>query len=113
MHRPSVMKGGAAALATLSCGMKSGKAEDPYGPFKMGMQTYSVRHWKTLDDVLARAKELELTSLEFWNSHIPMTSDPAKLAEIKKKLDDAGVKFAAYGVIGLGEDIKANRAAFE
>jgi len=39
--------------------------------------------------------------------------DDATLAEVKKKLKDAGVKPVAYGVMALGKDEAANRKVFE
>jgi sugar phosphate isomerase/epimerase len=39
--------------------------------------------------------------------------DDAMLAEVKKKLEDAGVKPVAYGVMVLGKDEAANRKVFE
>jgi inosose dehydratase len=114
MERRNFLKGGAAGLAAIAAGVRPAFAADsPFGPFKMGMQTYSVRNWKTFDEVLAKAKELGLTHLEFWNNHMPITSDAAKIAEYKQKLADAKLIPAAYGVVYMGEDVKQIRSAFE
>jgi len=108
------MKGSALGLAAVAAGTQMARAADsPFGPFKMGMQTYSVRNWKALDDVLAKATELGMGHLEFWNSHLPQTTDAAKIDELKKKLAAVNIKPTAYGVIYMGPDPKANRAVFE
>ena len=86
-------------------------ADSPYGPFKMGMQSYSVRNWKTLDEVLVKAKELGIKYVEFYPGHMDL--DPNKAPEFKKKLDEAGINAAAIGVCNFGGDVKANRRIFE
>jgi len=116
IDRRGFLKTGAAGAVAISA--LRGFAEDapgasPYGPFKMGMQTYSVRNWKSFDDVLAKAKELGINHLEFWNQHLPATADAAKIAEYKAKLADAKISPTAWGVVDFKGDVKANRTLFE
>ena len=102
-----------AAGATLS-GLSAARAgDDGYGTFKVGIASYSVRNWKTFDEVLERAKELEIRNIEFNPRHLALTSDAALISGYKKKLDDAGMTARAYGVFNFGEDIQQNRKAFE
>src|SRR5262245_37223806 len=98
----------AGPLSRLTC------ADDtnPYGGFKMGIQSYSLRHYDT-DEALAKTKELRLTFWESFNKHFPVTDNSAKIAEYKKKLTDSGIKLVAYGVEGFGKDTDANRKEFE
>lgn len=90
-----------------------------YGPFKMGIQSYSLRGYKTsdgkldFDTVLAKMRELGLHYWESFNGHIAATTNPKEVAEIKKKLDDAGVKLLGYGVIHFGANKDENKRLFE
>jgi sugar phosphate isomerase/epimerase len=87
--------------------------ETPYGPFKMGIQSYSLRHYKDLTEALAKTKELGLKYWESFSAHLPITDDAKKIAEYKQKLADAGVTVMAYGVQAFGKDTDANRKQFE
>lgn len=113
MERRTFLKGMGLAAVAASVAPKLALAEEPFGPFRMGFQSYSVRNFKSFDEVLVKAKELGLKNIEFYPGHLPIVSDKAKLDEFKKKLDDAGLKALAYGVVGMNEDVKANRAKFE
>jgi inosose dehydratase len=91
---------------------RSADDANPYGGFKMGIQSYSLRHFDT-DEALAKTKELGLTYWESFNKHFPVSDSSAKIADYKKKLADAGIKLIAYGVQGFGKDTDANRKEFE
>jgi sugar phosphate isomerase/epimerase len=78
--------------------------DDPYGGFKMGVQTYSLREFD-LDGALARVKELGLKYAEFYpGPQMPLTGD---VETVRKKLADAGIQMLSYGVV------KPTRKAFE
>jgi inosose dehydratase len=113
MERRTFLQGMGLAAVAATVAPRMARAEEPYGPFKFGFQSYSVRHFKTFDEVLVKAKELGLKNIEFYPGHLPQVADKAKIDEFKKKLDDAGLKALAYGVVGMNEDVKANRAKFE
>ena len=118
MERRSFMKASLAGVAAVAAGFKAasvqaGDAASPYGPFKMGLQSYTLRHWKSLDDVLEKSKALGISYLEFYNAHLAPSADEKVIADYKKKLDDAKITAAAMGVWGFSEDVKANRKLFE
>ena len=55
-------------------------AKDEYAPFKVGLQSYSLRHFK-LAEALSKTKAL---GVHFWESYSAHTNpDPAKAAEYK------------------------------
>jgi len=87
-------------------------AEEPYGPFKMGIQSYSLRHFK-LDEALAKSKELGLHYWESYNAHIPTTNDAQQVAALKREAAEAGIQVIGYGVIKFTRDHDANRKIFE
>jgi sugar phosphate isomerase/epimerase len=101
---------GAGSVALLSAvGGASGKGL--YGPFKMGVQSYSLRHFP-MEDMLAKVRELGLNQLEGWEGHFPITHDPEKLAGYKAALKKAGITVPTFGVVSFGRNTAANREAF-
>ena len=117
LSRRTFLRSAALGAAGITLGgwmEQSGAAESPqpYGRFKMGLQSYTLRSFP-LDDALAKTKALGLTYWEAFPDHLPMTDDPKRLAEYRTKLRQAGVQLLAYGVVGFGSDAAANRRTFE
>jgi inosose dehydratase len=104
----------AAGLAALGHAVRV-RADDaiPYAPFHVGIATYTLRNFKTLDDCLGKLKELGLKYSEFNKAHLVVTADEKKRKEQKDKLAAAGIKALAICVHQFGEDIGANRGIFE
>jgi inosose dehydratase len=95
--------GGRSSLARLA-------PAGPYGPFKMGLQSYSLRHFKT-EEALAKTKEL---GLHYWESFSAHTNpDPAKAADIKSLASSYGVEVIGFGVSSFTKDHEKNRKLFE
>lgn len=117
--RREALAAGLAAAGALALG-RALVAEEPrsgqYGPFKMGLQSYSLRGLTTdkkadLDKALDATKELGLHYWEAYPAHIP--TDPASAAGYKKRCADQGVSVIGYGVMHFGKDHDANRKVFE
>ena len=83
----------------------------PY-PFKLGLQSYSLRNF-ALDDALAKTKALGLTWWEGYPGHIPMTDDPTKIAAYRQALQTHGVRMISYGVIDFTNDEADARKKFQ
>lgn len=83
-------------------------APDPWGGFRMGMQSYSVRTRKTPVEALAAYKDLGLPFAEFYPGNLPISSDPETLKGYQASLKAAGVTLAAYGVMGFKKDGEAD-----
>ncbi|MDA0283128.1 MAG: TIM barrel protein [Planctomycetota bacterium] len=101
----------AAGAATLA-GISTASAADPYGGFKMGMQSYSLRGF----DAVTALKHTQTLGLKYWEAypkHVPMGTLPEHVATQKKMLDDAGVKLIAYGVLGFDGNETSARQAFD
>ena len=84
----------------------------------MGLQSYSLRGIgpggkPDLDSALAATKELGLHYWESYPAHIPTTSDPAAIAAVKKKLEDAGVAVLGYGVVRFTNDADAGKKVLD
>ena len=93
-------------------------AEGPYSPFKMGLQSYSLRGLKSdgrsdRRKALAATKELGIHYWEAFPAHVPMPADGAVSPELKQELAGADVTLAGYGVVQFGKDAAANRRMFE
>jgi inosose dehydratase len=103
--------------AAAAFGGTAQQSEDLYRPFKMGLQSYSLRGLKSdgrpnLEKALAATKGLGLKYWESYVDHVPM-NDPKGLEDAKRALAEAGVSLAAYGVVHMGADAGANRRIFE
>ncbi len=103
---------GAASLGALVLGGRQAvaNAADPYGPFKMGLQSYSLRHYKR-DEALAKTKELGVHYWESYSAHTPI--DLGKVSESKDAAKAAGVSVIGFGVSQFTKDTDANRKIFE
>jgi inosose dehydratase len=112
LTRREVLAAGLATASALALGPRAFGADSPYGPFKMGIQSYSLRHYK-LDEALAKTKELGLGFWESYSAHIPVVAERAKVDEFKSKAADHGVKVIGYGVIKFTKDHQANAKFFE
>ncbi len=119
-NRREALATGLAAAGALALGRSAARAVEPtqgqYGPFKMGLQSYSLRGLTIdgkadLDKALAATKDLGLHYWEAYPAHIP--TDAATAAEFKKKCADQGVSVIGYGVMHFGKNEAANRKAFE
>ena len=123
--RRRVLAAGCAAVGTVALGgaaraggQASAESQGPYAPFKMGLQSYSLRGYRKggrpdVDKSLAVTKELGIHNWEAYPEHIPMTADPQQIAEWKHRLESDGVTLIGYGVVHLGKDEAANRKSFE
>ncbi|SIO08410.1 Sugar phosphate isomerase/epimerase [Singulisphaera sp. GP187] len=93
-------------------------AEGPYGPFKMGLQSYSLRGYMAngkpdVEKALAITKDLGLHHWEAYPAHFPIVASADEIAGYKKKSAAHGVSVIGYGVIPFTKDHEANRKFFE
>ncbi|HLK58515.1 MAG TPA: sugar phosphate isomerase/epimerase [Chthonomonadaceae bacterium] len=102
---------GAAGVALLSTDAFA-QVDNPYAPFQMAIQSYTLRGYK-LDEALAKTKTLGLKYWEGWDGHLPMTQDPNIIADYKGKLKANGITMLAYGVIPFSNDEADARRKFE
>ncbi|WP_422930696.1 sugar phosphate isomerase/epimerase family protein [Singulisphaera sp. PoT] len=106
-------------MGALSLGsqLRPAFAEAPYGPFKLGLQSYSLRGYTKggqadVEKALAVTKELGLHFWESYPAHVPPSTDPAAVAASKKKVEAEGVKVIGYGVVHFTKDHAANKNIF-
>lgn len=101
-----------AILASLGRLPSSAIAADPYGGFKMGIQSYSLRGFDA-DQAMVHSQKLGLKYWEAYPKHIPMSTVPALVQEQKAKLAAHGMTLAGYGVIGFDENETKAREVFD
>src|SRR5262245_58634197 len=70
----------------------------PYGAFKVGLQSYTLRAFDA-KTALDHTKKLGVKYWESFPKHVPMSTVPAAVSDAKKMLADAGVTMLAYGVV--------------
>ena len=117
VNRRKFLKAGAAgAGALLVCGpttasaaTKSGK---PYGNFKVGLQSYSLRGF----DAKTALKHTRSLGLHYWESfrkHIPVNTLPKHVERQKELLAGFDVKLMAFGVESFDENETRARELFD
>ena len=116
LNRRDALALGLGAVGALALGRPALAADSPepgpYGPFKMGIQSYSLRNFG-FDDALAHTKAFGLRYWESYSAHVNPSSDADKIAEAKRRAQSAGVKIVGFGVIPFTKDHDANRKLFE
>ncbi len=115
--RREFLKGALAGTAGLAAGLALptetwAQRSSPYAPFRVGIQSYSLRHFG-VDDAMAKTQQLGLTNWEAYPDHLPITDDPKVIAEYKDKLRAHGLRLMAYGVVDFSNDEADARKKFE
>jgi sugar phosphate isomerase/epimerase len=87
-------------------------AADPYGGFKMGLQSYSLRGYE-VEEALKHTQTLGLKFWEAYPKHVPLSTVPAEVAKQQELLAKYGVTLLAYGVVPFSEDETAARRMFD
>lgn len=91
----------------------------PEGPFKLGLQSYSLRGLVGKDGkpdlalALEATKELGVHYWEAFPAHVPIEGPARGGGAVKSAMDAAKVTLSGYGVVSLGTDMAANRRIFE
>ncbi len=102
----------AAGVAALSPVVGFAADADPYGGFKMCIQSYSLRGFdgKT---AMQHSQKLGLKYWESFRNHIAMDTAPDKVEAAKAMLKENGLTLLAFGVEGFNDNEGAARKAFD
>jgi sugar phosphate isomerase/epimerase len=88
-------------------------AQDAYGGFNLGLQTYTLRAFD-FEQTLAHLKELGVKNAQFFGGkQMQVTDDKTKIDGWKEKLKAAGVEIKAFGVNGFSKNAEATKKQFE
>jgi len=105
--RSSAAGAATAALSATPLGVLA--AAKPYGPFRMGIQSYSLRGFN-FETALDLTSKWMLPFWEAFQAHVGVTDDRAKMDAILAKFKAAGVQLVAWGVEGFdGNEDRATR----
>lgn len=102
----------AVSCAALATGTVRAQNGSPYGPWTIGVQSYSFREFD-LEGMLKRTQELGLKNAEFYQKHIPSNSNPGQIAAFLKLCGEYGVKPVAFGVQRFTKNHEENQKLFE
>ena len=109
---------GAAAATTIARSTPLGAASSvelasPGGaPLNLGLASYSMREFP-LDQALAMAKTLGVTSMTFKDVHIPRTDPPETTRAIAAKIRAAGITIIGGGTLTLPNDADQIKKIFD
>jgi len=86
--------------------------EDAYRGFPIGIQSYSLREFNTLQ-AIRHIQGMGLHYAEFYSKHLALDASDAQIAETQGLLKRAGISLNAHGVSGFSKDHAKNRKVFE
>ena len=104
---------GVAGAGLLAAGSEWALAEkSPYGPFRMSIQSYSLRHFP-LEEALKITQSLGLRYWEAYPGHFDVTDSVTEQNRIKGLLKAHDITLKTFGVVYYGNNEKDWRRAFE
>ena len=77
------------------------------GAIKLGVASYSLREFP-LDKALEMIKALRTPYANFKSVHVPYEKTPVELAELRRKIEAAGVRIVGGGTITFDKDTDAD-----
>jgi inosose dehydratase len=103
----------AASLAGLGpLALADDKPNDAFGGFKLGIQSYTFRHFDT-EQALKRTQDLGLHYIEFYREHLKPTATPEQIEAIRRLCKSYGITPIAFGVERFTKNHDSNRRLFE
>lgn len=106
-----VAAGAAGAWATGRVA-RAADANDAYGGFNLGLQSYTLREFP-VDRALEEINKLGLHSVELFQAHFNSQSSDSEIEAMKGRAQSLGIKIMGHGVNPFTKDHAANRRWFE
>ncbi|MBD3391220.1 MAG: TIM barrel protein [Chitinivibrionales bacterium] len=78
--------------------------------FRLGIQSYTFRTFKTLDSLLDAVSKTGLSSVEIWPGHLPFDLPEAEIRDALARVADAGIAVDGYGAVDFTGDDAHDRA---
>jgi inosose dehydratase len=110
--RREVLRASAAGTMAAALGTRAGADDKPYGPFRMGIQSYTLRAFDT-DTALQMTQKLGLHYWEAFQAHVPLTDSRDQIATMLAKLKEHRITLDSWGVQGFTADEGAARKSFD
>jgi inosose dehydratase len=85
---------------------------DPFGGFKLGIQSYTFRHFNT-EQALKRTQDLGLHYIEFYRGHLNPNATPEQIEAVQRLCKSYEITPIAFGVERFTKDHDSNRKLFE
>lgn len=102
-----------AAMGAAMSGLHTVEAYAPYGDLRMGLQTYSLRHF-SFEEALKKTNALGLKHVELFSGHLDHNKATAQeIRDAKARMTDLDITPDSYGVSGFNRDEGANRKIFD
>lgn len=102
-----------AALAGASAVSQAAAADaDPYGGFKMGLQSYTLRGFDART-ALEHTRHLGLRYWESFPNHVPLSTLPEHIRQQLRLLQEYDVTLLGYGVVSFSTDETKAREVFD
>ncbi len=87
-------------------------ADDSFGGFPVGVQSYSLRNFNLVEAV-RHIQALGVHYAEFYSKHLAIDASDSQIKDTLKLLADGGIKLVAHGVNGFSKNHEQNRKVFE
>jgi inosose dehydratase len=110
--RREALKAGLAGAAMLSASGVAMADSRTYGPFRVGLQSYSLRAFD-LATALDMTRALALRYWEATQTHVPLTSDPAAIRRVLAAFSAHNVALTDWGVQAFDGDPDQARRVFQ
>lgn len=98
---------GASMLGSLPIHTQARSESPKRFPLQLGLASYSLRKF-SLDETLQMCNRLGIKHLALKSMHLPLDTPDAKIKEIAKKVQDAGIQLYGAGVVYMrsAEEVK-------
>lgn len=90
----------------------AGIAEDRFGGFPVGAQSYSLRNFNFVEAV-RHLEGMGLHYVELYEAHLSVNANAEQIANVRDVLAKAKIDLRGHGVNGFTKDHEANRKVFE
>jgi len=88
------------------------RADDAFGGFTVGVQSYCFRNFKT-EPALKRTQDLGLHYIEFFQQHAPLNATPEQIKSLLKLCRNYDITPNCYGVQQFTKNHDFNKKVFE
>lgn len=113
LSRRGFLKASAVAAVGLTLPRVIAAAEaDPYGGFRMGLQSFSLRAFE-VREALEHTQRLGVRHWEAYPKHIPLSTLPEHIEKQRELLAEFDVRLLAYGVVSFDENETKAREVFD
>lgn len=112
LSRRDLLQAGAFGAVALATGRMAAADSRTYGPFRVGLQSYSLRAFD-LPTALDMTRSLAVRYWEATQSHVPLTEDPAAIEKVRRLFADHLVALTDWGVQAFDGNAAEARRVFK